>query len=156
MKGAAIRVLFAFLLCVPLSAFAAGCGVASASLAFGTYAAGASWHVDSEGAISVVCTGVMGEIVVYAISLSAGTGSAGFNPRALKNGTNEAQYNVYTDSARTKIWGDGGSGTYTESGSLPIMAGTTARAVPVYGRIFGSQSPQPGAYTDSLMITFSF
>ncbi len=156
MKSAIPRLLTALLLVMPQAAFAAGCGVTSASLAFGTYGAGASWHVDSQGAISFTCTGVAGEVVMYTISLSTGNGGTGFNPRGLKSGANVAQYNVYTDAARTRIWGDGSSGSFTESGSISITAGPAPRSLPVYGRVFGAQSPPPGAYGDSLMITLSF
>ncbi len=135
---------------------AAGCSVTSASMAFGTTSAGVAGPVDTQGTLSFTCTGVLGETVVYTVSLSAGGGGTGFNPRALRSGANSIQYNVYGDSARTRLWGDGTSGTFTESGSLSITGGPTPRSVPVYGRVFGGQSAKPGAYSDSLMITISF
>lgn len=128
----------------------------SAAMAFGTASASVAAPVDAQGVLSFACTGVLGETVVYTIALSAGSSGTGFNPRALRSGANQMQYNVYGDSARTRLWGDSTSGTFTETGSLSITGGATLRSVPVYGRIFGGQSSPPGAYTDSLMITISF
>lgn len=137
-------------------AFGASCSVSGGALAFGNYAAGSSWHVDSEGTLTILCTGVTGEVVVYSISLSAGGGSRGLNPRGLRSGANEVQYNVFTDSARTRVWGDGSGGTFIQSGSASIMAGPSQQNIPAFGRVFGGQSVVPGSYTDSLVITLSF
>ncbi len=145
-----------WMLLAPSAASAGSCTVNSAGLAFGPYSSGVSWHVDSEGTLSFTCTGVMGEVVVFTVSLSAGGGGSGFNPRRLRSGANEVQYNVYTDPARTRVWGDGTSGTFTETGSVSIAAGPTPKNLPIYGRVFGGQSPPPGTYTDSLLITLSF
>ncbi len=156
MRKAARGLVAAVLLSAAALAQAASCGVSGAAMAFGSYSAGASWHVDSEGAVTITCTGVMGEVVVYSISLSTGGGSRGLNPRGLRSGANEVQYNVFTDSARTRAWGDGNGGSFTQTGSVSIMAGPSQQNIPVYGRVFGGQSVMPGSYTDSLVITLSF
>jgi len=146
----------AVLLFAAALAQAASCSVSGTAMAFGSYAAGASWHADSQGAVTITCTGVMGEVVVFSISLSAGGGSRGLNPRGLRSGANEVQYNVFTDAARTRVWGDGNGGSFTQSGSVSITAGIGQQNIPVYGRVFGGQSVVPGSYTDSLVITLSF
>jgi spore coat protein U-like protein len=67
--------------------------------------------VDSAGNITIICTA--SNYVVYT-SIGAGAYSGGLNPRHMQNTTSAEllNYNLYRDSSRTQIWGDGTQGTY--------------------------------------------
>jgi spore coat protein U-like protein len=58
-------------------------------------------------------------------------------------------YNLYRDSARTEVWGDG-------TGSTAIHAGV-GTGIPVqfnlYGRISGRQNVRADIYNDSVIVT---
>ena len=73
----------------------------------------------------------------------------GPNDRA---GSGKVRYNLYLDSLRTQIWGDGTSGTEVFTGS----ASTGATAVPVFGRVFGSQDVSAAIYIDTVIVTLDF
>ena len=62
-------------------------------------------------------------------------------------------YNLYTDSTYTSIWGDGTTGT-TVSGVG--SNGSTGITKTIYGSIPEGQDVPAGAYTDSITITITF
>ncbi len=69
-------------------------------------------------------------------------------------------YNLFTDTARSVIWGDGLGGTGLASGSFTVGpgVGNGSRQVvhPVYGRIPALQDVLDGAYTDTIIVTLQF
>lgn len=120
---------------------------------FGTYVA-LQGDDDATGTIDFTCVPdlLLGPAVAYTISISAGTGSAGsFSPRRLRFGGFGLDYNLYTDPARTTVWGDGTAGTATVGG---LCAGSCSALV--YGRIFGGQSGAAGPYSDEVVVTIDF
>ena len=103
--------------------------------------------MDSVGYVNVNCDGGL----PYTIKLSAGGGT--FSSRRMANGSYGLNYNLFTDSNRTTVWGDGIGGGVTVSG---VGTGSTVDH-PVYGRIAGGQtSAYIGAYLDSITVTLSF
>jgi len=114
------------------------------SVAFGNYDVTNASPTDSVGAINISCDKNPGGVA----KLSAGSGS--FAQRTMVNGANVLNYNLFTTSALTKIWGDGSAGTGT------VSFKTTSNSLPVYGRIPALQSAQPGLYSDSIVVTISF
>ena len=60
-------------------------------------------------------------------------------------------YAVYSNSARSSIWGN--------TVGSNVVAGTglgTAQVLTVYGRIPAAQYPAPGSYTDTITATLTY
>ena len=91
----------------------------------------------------------------YTIALNVGTGGGTYATRTLANGANTLNFNVYSDAARTTIWGDGSGGsavlTKTSTG------GGVADAIDVYSRVLGGQTGKPeGTYSSTITATATF
>jgi spore coat protein U-like protein len=109
---------------------------------------------DAQGNIQWVCTNGFNT----AIKLGAGSTAGGTISNRLMSdgGTGKLAYQLYTDSARTTVFGDGtaGSSTVAVSG-----AGYASPAnVTVYGRVLGSAAgaATAGSYTDTVLVTITF
>lgn len=89
------------------------------------------------------------DTAVLSIKLSEGAAGT-FTPRCMGG---QLDYNLYRDSARTEIWGDGLSGTYYQD--IPV-GGTLVNLFTVYGRIPASQSVSAAAYTDLITVTVEY
>lgn len=127
----------------------------TAGVAFGSYNPFSAANNDSTGHIDVTCTAVLAGTGSYTIALNAGHGS--FANRQLMSGVNFLNYNVYADSARSQIWGDGiGGGTVMVSDTYNILLLPVTRSYTVYGRIPGSQNKPAGTYSDTLTITVTY
>ena len=142
-------------LCLCPAAWAApSCTLLSTpTIDFGSYSAldGAD---DAQGNLLFSCVPdlLSGPTVSYTISLSPGSGHpSGFLPRRLVAGAYGLDYNLYTDLARTQVWGDGSPGTFVSGGSC-----AAACSVTVYGRIGAGQSVPAAQYRDDVLITLSF
>ena len=138
--------LFCFLFAT--NAYAAtSCTVSATGLNFGTYDVFSAFNTDSTGIITVSCTSPW-----PVVTISVGpSNSGGFNPRKMKNSssTNTLNYNIFTDSAMSSIWGDGTSGTQT------VIHSPNKKTVPetLYGRIPPGQDISAGLYIDTLTVT---
>jgi len=144
------------MLALPLSAHAllASCTVAATGITFPAYVSPGGGNADSTGNSAVTCTG-LGLLVSYTITLSAGNGT--FASRSLVFATtNILTYNMYTDSGRTLVWGDGSAGTNTVTDSYLLSLGSTTRNYTVYGRVAGGQNKPAGTYTDTVTMTVTF
>jgi spore coat protein U-like protein len=131
---------------------AASCTVSATALAFGTYNSLAAANDDVTTTMNVACT--PGTTWTATAGLGAGTGAT-FAVRKLTiaSTTNTLNYTLYTDSARTILWGDGvaPNGSYTGTGTGATQANT------IYGRIPGSQNTAAvGSYTDTVAVTVTF
>ncbi|HEX4153247.1 MAG TPA: spore coat U domain-containing protein [Steroidobacteraceae bacterium] len=127
-----------------MSAALPSCSVNTLSVLFGTYDTLSGLNVDAVGNVTVTCTAADS----YSIALSSGNGS--FAARQLQSGAGLLYYNLYTDTSRTSVWGDGSGGTAFVPGS-----GTTG-SFPVYGRIPGRQNVAAGTYGDTITVTLTF
>lgn len=103
---------------------AAVCTVNTQSVNFGSYDTFSNQHLESTGTINISCDSTAN----YTIALSTGSGT--FLQRTLVFTTHRLDYNLFTDAARTTIWGDGSGGTSMVSGSTATTASHN-----VYGRI---------------------
>ena len=126
------------------AAGAANCVLAAVGVVFGNYGTLSNTALDGTGVVTVTCLLTDS----YTITLSSGNGT--LLQREMLSGTNVLNYNLYTDTARTLIWGDGTSGTSIVSGS-----GTLA-TYSIYGLIPGGQNVPAGIYSDSLVVTLNF
>lgn len=122
------------------------CTASTTALAFGSYLSTAD--KPGTGSVSVTCTNT----APYQISLGAGANSNGISRRMAGPGGARLSYTLYRDSARTIAWGDG-----TTYGS-PVSATGTGGAQPrtVYGTIPAGQSPTPGSYSDTVLVTVEY
>ncbi|MGB7193096.1 MAG: spore coat U domain-containing protein [Collimonas pratensis] len=144
------------MLALPLSAQAllASCTVAATGITFPAYVSPGGGNADATGNSAVTCSG-LGLLVNYTITLSAGNGT--FASRSLVFATvNILSYNMFTDTGRTTIWGDGSAGTSTVSDSYLLSLGNTTRNYTVYGRVPGGQNKRAGTYTDTVTMTITF
>jgi len=139
-------VLAASLLAVAGSASAACTIFASVGPAFGTYDVLAPTPLDAAGSISYRCTPPRPLVLLS-------TGSSGtFAARTLRNGGSTLRYNLYTDPARSQVWGDGSGGT----GTARPNPGNVTRTIPIFGRIPARQDAAAGAHFDTIVVTFVF
>ena len=109
------------------------CTVSTSGVAFGSFDPIANTNRDVNGTITVTCTGNIGASVSYRLMLSAGGGT--FPTRKMASGANNLNYNLYTDSARTSVWGDGSGATSIITDSYTFAVSPTVRTYTVYGRI---------------------
>ena len=147
-------------LSLPASALCAlcSCSVSATPVAFGTYNPLSSSPQDSNGSIQLTCGGLVGALVTYDVTLGKGLNSTTFSPRRMASGANLLDYDLYTTSGYSSIWGDGTGGSQSNSGSITILlVGGTTNQLVVYGRIPGSQSAvRPGSYSDSVVVTVTY
>ena len=134
------------------------CTVSATMVAFGSYDPLAGAPLNTAGTVSVTCiSGPPPPRVDYDILLSTGQASS-YGPRAMTNGVSQLNYNLYTDSARTQRWGDGGGGTSIISVRFNVSPPGSSQTdnYPVYGRIFAGQNVTTGTYLDSITVTVNF
>lgn len=164
MKSNVRCTLAVLLLALPLHASAlcnllCSCSVSTTPVSFGVYNALSASPFDSAGNVRVSCGGVAGLLVPYQIVLGKGVNGSNFSPRKMASGANRLQYDLYTDSAHTSIWGNGiNEGTQTVPGFVKIfLLGPTYQDHTIYGRIPGSQTTVPaGIYNDVLLVTVTY
>ncbi|MCA1585415.1 MAG: spore coat U domain-containing protein [Acidobacteria bacterium] len=126
----------------------AQCSVSATAVAFGNYNVFATGNVDSTATVTVNCT-LLGTV---SVQLNRGQFATSFSPRQMNRSGERLNYNLFFDSTRTQIWGDGTSGTVVWSAGL--VSGNQSRTV--YGRLFPLQNVTVGAYTDTVIVTAVF
>jgi spore coat protein U-like protein len=148
-----VATAFAFSLSVLANPFPAlgACSLTSTSIAFGSYDIFSSAPLDSLGQIIFRCANNDHNV---SISLDKG-GAPSFNPRRMLNGANSLNYNLYTDAARTVIWGDGTGGTQNFFIANP-QPNNQDISVPLYGRIPAGQGASVGSYSNTVTVTINF
>ena len=83
-------------------------------------------------------------------------------PARWPSGTRRLGYNVFTDPARTQVWGSGSGGTVIASGAMTVGPGvgngngTLSVTHTLYGRIPQLQDALPGSYSDTLLLTLTY
>jgi spore coat protein U-like protein len=132
------------------------CTVSATPVGFGSYDVFMSVPSDSAGTLTVDC---MSNVVRARITAGPSQASGTFIPRQMKRegGTDLLNYNVFTDAARSAIFGDGTGGT-----SAITIRRPTGKPAPwmqfinIYGRIFPGQDVWVGSYSDSFTITIEW
>jgi spore coat protein U-like protein len=143
MRVRSIRLIFGACLALPVLAHAA-CSASVVNVAFGDYDVFNNSDTETAGTVKVNCDASTS----YTISLSAGSGT--FASRAMTNGSHQLNYNLFTDSQRLTVWGDGTAGTAT------VAATDTGATYTVYGLIPALQNVQAGSYFDTLTVTVTY
>jgi spore coat protein U-like protein len=129
----------------------ASCIVSATNLNFGTYNGTAARA--SNSSVRVRCSNGS----PYTVALSRGSGT--FAIRTMKRGANALQYNLYTTSALSTIWGDGTSGTGTRTGTGTGLSAARNRTLTVFGSMpnnAANQDAAVGAYTDAITVTVAY
>lgn len=130
------------------------CTVSASGVGFGVYNPFSDSSLDSTGTVTVSCFGLLGG--VFQVALSTG-GSGTFSPRRMASGANTLTYNLYVDSSRTQIWGDGSGGTSIQSLNCILLCLGAPQNFTVYGRIPASQTgAHSGTYGDTITVTVTF
>jgi len=128
------------------AAVGATCAVTASPLTFSAYTSAQA--STGSATLAVTCTNTTG----YTIGLNAGTGTGATDTaRVMLNGTQKLNYNLYSDSSATTIWGNtAGTGWISKTGT------GAAQPLTVYGAVPASQYPTPGSYADTITVTVSY
>lgn len=131
----------ALLLPLPLAAQPA-CRIDARPLAFGMLWDLSRRGADAESLVLLDCATAGG----LRVSLGPGLNSLQASDRKLRNGASSLPYQLYTDAARSQLWGDGngGSGVAMAPGNALLT---------VYARIPPVPTPPPGSYSDAVEVT---
>jgi spore coat protein U-like protein len=122
----------------------AACTLSVQSANFGAYDVFDNSPVDSVGNVNVACD------VTTSYTIALGPGSGTYVNRHMLSGSNELLYNLYTDAARTIVWGDGSGSTAT------VVSSGINNNHTIYGRIPARQNVSVGAYADTVIVTLTF
>lgn len=130
------------------------CTVTATGVSFGTYDPLSSSPNDATGSVRVRCTLLLALNGSFTIDLS--TGSSGiYAGRTMRNGASALPYNLYTNAARTQVWGNNTGGstrvTQTFTGLFVVDRTTT-----VYGRMLAGQNAPAGPYADTIVVTVTY
>ena len=163
-RGLAGLCLMLGIACLPQSAWSSclltlcTCSVSATPVSFGVYDPFSSSPSDTSGTITVSCTGLVVSVLVsYDILLNKGIHASSFLPRQMASGVNTLDYNLYTDSTRTTVWGDGTGGTSIVTDGYLLGLFTVNRDYTVYGRIPASQTGvHTGDYSDTITVTVNY
>ncbi|MGG1947581.1 spore coat U domain-containing protein [Trinickia sp. NRRL B-1857] len=124
------------------------CRITTANVNFGATSA-TTTRLRSAGAISARCTN--GD--AWRIALSGGSsGNVVARKMQRSGGGGELAYQLYLDSARATVWGDGSGATSTGTGT---GSGYTT-VLSIYGEVPPQNTPAPGTYSDTITATISF
>lgn len=124
------------------------CSLSTSTLAFGNYDPASGTDTDATTTIDASCT----TGTTFDIALDGGS-SADINARTMSDGTNTLGYQIYTDTLRSTIWGDGTTGSTAGGTGLGPLTAVTLTA---HGRIVAGQNVPPGAYSDTVNVTLTF
>jgi spore coat protein U-like protein len=124
---------------------APSCTITANALAFGSYTGAA---LNGATTLSVQCANG----TPYNVGLDPGQASgATVTARKMMNGSKSLNYSLYSDSGRTKNWGNTvGTDTVAGTGS------GSAQALTVYGLVPSGQIPVPGSYADTVTATLTY
>ena len=135
------------LLAVSASAQAQTCSVSMPAMAFGNVNVLGGAAVDTTATLTVTCSGGTGAGQRICISIGAGSANDATSRQMTGPGGNQARYDLYTNAARTILWGSWQTGYNTAGVQLDVAKNSTTN-VTVYGRFFGSQQTVvPGSYS---------
>jgi spore coat protein U-like protein len=130
-----------------------GCTVGVTSISFGNYNVFSSTPADTVGTITVNCGR---RVVQVNVTLGVSQTSGAFIPRQMRRsaGSDRLSYNIYTDPARTTIFGNGTGGTSdVRLHRPPGPPANWSQIITTYGRIPPGQDVSVGTYSDTLSVT---
>ena len=128
----------------------ANCSIETAPVNFGDYDPIATTADDATGSITVACTrGIPGALLLEIDDTVA---------REMVNGAEVLPYELYSDAARSSVWGTGAAGIDPNDAAYP--GGTvnpSGKTITVYGRIEAGEDAAVGInYTQTLQAIINF
>src|SRR5690606_25973159 len=103
--------------------------------------------IDATTTFRIGCRSLLGLVVNVrvCVSLPAGSGGESIDNRMLVSGGEELQYQLYSDSARTTVWGDSTRAVAVDY--VGLLGTQVIHPLTAYGRILAGQSGKPvGTY----------
>ncbi|MEE4453855.1 spore coat U domain-containing protein [Novosphingobium resinovorum] len=131
------------------------CSLSTTNLSFGTYNPASSSPTTAQGSAKADCISIsipMNATVDF--GLSAGT-SGNAAARQMASGSARLNYNIYQDAGYTTVWGNGSNGGTVQTMAITNLLSFSGTKT-AYGRIPAGQYVKTGAYTDSIVVTFTF
>lgn len=134
------------------------CSVSTTPVVFGNINPLSASATDSTGSVKVDCGGTVGLLIPLRVDL--GTGGGSYTSRRMSSGARTLAYNLYTDAARSQVWGDGSGGTGYGSGFITLDAFGLSPTLTlwVYGRVPAGQTglvPASG-YKDTISVLLTY
>ncbi len=136
------------------ASIAVACSISTSTVAFGIYepvVANLTAALDGTGTVNTICTN--GAAIAIALdegSFKIGGSTAAVPLRQMASGADRLAYFLYSDSARSVVWGNT---TETDVNHAGIG---TAETITVYGRVTGGQNKPAGVYNDTVIVTVTF
>jgi spore coat protein U-like protein len=125
------------------------------AVAFGAYNPLSGTDLDSTaGTIVARCT--KNTAYSLALGVGGGTGAAYSTGRFMSNGTDDLEYNLFTDNTYTTVWGDGTDSSDTVDGTGTGIAAAFNQTTTIYGRIPNSQNLSSGSYSDTVTVDLTY
>jgi spore coat protein U-like protein len=157
LAAVASLILLVVLVLCPVGARAQTCSVNGASGNYGSADVLPGGNVDTTASFTVTCTGcviAIGCPVNVCVQFDQGAPNGNSTVRYMGNGANTVQHELYSDAARTQVWGSWGYGAsaYATAGvnlnlTVPFLS-SASQNYTVYGRFKGGQQTAvPGTYT---------
>lgn len=134
---------------MPMHVHAQTCTVSMTNVAFGTINVLPGTAVDTTATVTVTCSGGSGQ---QRVCISIGCGSACDSTSRKMTGpsSSTARYDLYSNSARTTLWGSWQTGYDTAGVQMSVNKNSSANQT-VYARFLASQSTDlAGSYTATL------
>ena len=131
------------------------CNVSAIAVNFGVYNPLSGTPNDATGTVTVNCDALAGLFESWTVALSTGS-SGSYASRKLHSGASVLTYNLYTNSARTTIWGDGTGGTSVVGDNQTLVIGSNTVNYTAYGRVAAGQDKAAGTYTDVITVTLTY
>jgi spore coat protein U-like protein len=96
---------------------------------------------------------VIGLLISYEVQMGSGVyGSTA--DRKMSNGGSLLSYNIFTNPARTIVWGNGAGGTGVKNNSYLLAFGASRTdTMQMYGKLPGGQNVSAGSYADMVVVT---
>jgi len=89
------------------------CSATASAISFGTYNPASNSPLDASGTVAVNCSGIVS--LFGWVEVRAGAGHSGTAlQRTMTRSGSSLRYNLFTNSARTQVFGDGSGGTFVE------------------------------------------
>jgi len=135
----------------------AACNVSTTSVNFGNYDVFLATPLDSTGTTTVWCDENLKSNMIIDIGPSGNSG--GFQPRKMRrsSGSDLLDYNLYTNSSRTTVWGNGTAGTSTVNvGGGRLKKNEPPTSLTIFGRVPPGQNVSVGTYSDTLVVTITW
>jgi spore coat protein U-like protein len=136
-------------------AMAQSCSFSISDVNFGTFSTSSNTNVDTTATLTINCTGTSRQRIRICPSIGGGSGGANANGtiRYMLNGANQMNFNLYSNAARTTVWG---SYFWSRPPTPPTIdirlnnAGSFSRTETIYARVFSGQPSLPaGNYSSS-------